>query len=124
MVAMAIQSRVSIRESVERKSWTSEDWREMGAFLAQSLAVVCGAALLYSLGPAVGMVLIVGCLAAWSLCRNWTVSAKAEGCCDEESEHAAPVDSPAHCANPVWLRSGRLGMCVDSAARSVQRQGA
>lgn len=51
--------------------------------------------MLYSLGPAVGMVLIVGCLAAWSLCRNWTVSAKAEGCCDEESEHAAPVDSPA-----------------------------
>ena len=67
MVAMAIQNRVSIRESVERKSWTSEDWTWIGAFLAQVVGTRLWQHPALCLGPAVGMTLVVGCLAAWSL---------------------------------------------------------
>ncbi len=124
MVAMAIQSQVSVRESVQRKSWTSEDWREIRVFLAQSLGLVCGAVLLYSLGPVLGMALIVGGVAGWLLLRNRTASVTDEGGPADAGGQAATVDSPSHCSNPAWLRGGRLAICIESAAHSVQRQGA
>jgi hypothetical protein len=75
MATVAIQNRLSVRELVERKSWTAEDWREVRWFLAQSAGLVCGAMLLYSLGPALGVALVVGGLATGSLCRKLTGSA-------------------------------------------------
>jgi len=78
MVAMAIQSQVSLRESVERKPWTSDDRREVLLFLAESFGLVCAALFLYSLGPGVGITLIAVSLAAWSLLRS-RIASEGEG---------------------------------------------
>ena len=67
MVTMAIPRQLRLQESVERKGWTSQDWRSIGLFLAQSSLLVSAAVLLYCFGPALGVTLIVGSLALWSL---------------------------------------------------------
>ena len=72
MVAMAIQSQVSLRESVERKPWTSEDGREVVLFVAQSFGLICAAVLLYSVGPALGITFLVATVGVWSLLRKLT----------------------------------------------------
>ncbi len=124
MVAMAISNQVGLRETVERKTWTSADWREIGLFLAQSLGLVGSAVLLYFLGPALGMALIVGGVAVWLLLMNQSASATDEGGPAETSGQAATVNAPSHCSDPAWSRGGRLAMCIESAAHAVQRQGA
>jgi len=122
MVSLGIQSRVCIRESVERKAWTSEDWREISVFLAQSCGLVCAAIFLYSLGPALGMTLIAVSLAVWLLLRSQIASEEEEDGINEDCGHAAAVNSPSHCANPAWLRNSR--MLPLPTARPVVRQGA
>ena len=71
MVTRAIEGPMYVRESVERKPWTSEDLRDLVVFLAQSFGIVCAGVVVYFLGPALGMALIVGGLAVWSLFGNW-----------------------------------------------------
>jgi hypothetical protein len=70
MEAMAFQDQACTRESVLRKPRTSEDWREVVVFLAQSLGLVGAAVLLHTLGPVFGITLIAGSLLVWSLHRN------------------------------------------------------
>ena len=122
MVAMAVQSQFSVLDSVKLKSWTAEDWREVRVSLVQTLGLVCGAALLYSLGPVLGMTLIVAGIAAWSLRKKQTATGNDEGDPAEARGQVATADSPSHCSNPAWLRGGRLAMCIESAAcRSTAR---
>jgi hypothetical protein len=70
MVTMAFPDQACTRESAKRKLWTAESWRAFLVFLAQSLGLVCAAALLYPLGPALGVTLIVAGLAVWSQIRK------------------------------------------------------
>jgi hypothetical protein len=127
MVLMAIPSpvcsQVGTRESIERKPWNAEAWNDVFGFLAQSLALVCAAIFLYALGPALGMTLLAVSLVVWSLLRSQIASEEEEGP-EENGAYAATLNSPAHCANPVWMRSGRFGMSAAAATRPVQRQGA
>ena len=124
MVAMTIQNQVSARESIERKTWTSQDWHELLAFLAQSSGLVCAGVFLYSLGPALGMTLIVVSRAVWSFLRSQTASAEEEDGRHEDDWQVAGVNSASHGAGPVWMRSSRFGMSTAAVARPVQRQGA
>ncbi len=122
MVTMAIQGQVGVRESVERKPWSSEAWRDVLAFLAQVSGLVCAAVFLYSLGAALGMTLIVVSLGVWAFLKSQTASA--EDGPDEESGLVASVDSPLRRADLAWLNSGRFAVPAAPAARPVQRQGA
>ena len=124
MVSMAIQYQVCTRESVERKPWTSEARNDILRFFALSLGLVCAAMFLYCLGPALGMTLLAVSLVVCVFLRSQIASEGEEGSPDDESGHAASADSPLRCAEPAWLRTGRLGMSVESATRPVQRQGA
>ena len=128
MSSMAMQSQVCGRELIERKLWTSAGWREISVFIVQSVGLVCAAIFLYSLGPALGMTLTAVSVAVWLFLRSQIASDEEDGLdedgLDEDRRHAGTVYSPSNCANPAWLRNGRLGMCVESATRSVQRQGA
>ncbi len=123
-MSMAIQSQVCARESIERKPWTSEGWREISVFVAQSFGLVCTAVFLYSLGPSLGMTLIAVSLAVWSLLRSQTASEEEEDDSNQDRGHASTVNSPSHCANPAWSRNGRWGMSMASATHLVHRQGA
>jgi hypothetical protein len=123
MVAMSIQSPTSIRESVERKPWTSEARNDVFAFLSKASGVVCAATLLYCLGPAIGMTLVGVSIAVWSSLRSQTACTEDEGGLGGEDCRAALEHSPPHCTNPVWLRSGRVAGPTALATRSVQRQG-
>ncbi len=127
MVTMAIQGQVGVRESIERKPWTSEAWRDVLGFLAQSLGLVCAAVFLYSLGPALGMTLFAVSLGVWLFLGSQTASAEEEDEVGEgeveDSRLLAGVD-PSRWADPLGLRSSRLGIPAVSAARPVQRQGA
>jgi len=124
MVAMSIQSPISMRESVERKPWTSEARNDVFVFLAKASGVVCAATLLYCLGPALGMTLVGVSLAVWSFLRSQTASTEDEDGLGSEDCRAALEHSPPHCTNPVWLRSGRLAAPTVLATHPVQRQGA
>jgi hypothetical protein len=124
MLSMALSGQVCTRESVERKPWTAQDGREIGRFLAQSVGLVCAAIFLYSVGPACGMALAVGSLAVWSLLRSRAGAAAHEDGPDEDGGHADTVNPPARCADPAWLKNGRLGMSMAAATHPVQRQGA
>ena len=124
MVTMAIQGQVCARESIEREPWNAEARNDVIVFLAQSFGVVCAAIFLYCLGPSLGMTLIVVSLAVWSFLRSQTASAEEENGPEEGGGPAVVLNSPARSAEPVWLRSGRLGMSLVSAPRPAQRQGA
>jgi hypothetical protein len=117
---MAIKHQVGTRESIERNPWTSEDWREVLVFLAQSFGLVCVAVFLYSLGPALGMALLVGSLAVWPLFRNQPASEKEKDGLGEKDGHAANVNSPSRRACPIPLRNDRFGVSVLSATHRVQ----
>ena len=122
MVSMVIQSQVCGRESIERKPWTSEAWNDVFLFLAQSSGIVCAAIFFYSLGPALGVTLMVVSLVVWAFLRSQTASEEEDGPC-EDSGLAVAVNSPSRCADPAGLRNGRWGMSLVTAARPVQRQG-
>ncbi len=124
MFAMTIQHRSGVQESIERKPWTSQDWRELSMFVAQSVGLVGAAIFLYSLGPALGMTLIAVGLAVWSSFRSQIAGDEEKDSSGEESGHASTVSSPSHCADPSWLRNGRLGMSGVADTRPVHRQGA
>jgi len=128
MVSMAIPSQVCsqvcTRESVERKSWTSEARNDVFGFFAQSIGLVGAAIFLYSLGPALGMTLIAVSLAVWSFLRSQTASEDEEDGSEEDVGHAAALNSPSRFADPVWMRSGRFGMSTAAATRPAERQGA
>jgi hypothetical protein len=109
-----------MRESVERKPWTSEDWRKSVVFLAQSFGLVCAAIFLYSLGPKLSMALIAVSVAVWSLLSS-QIACEEEGP-DEESGRAVAANSPSRCADPAWLRNP--GVSSVSTARPVMQQGA
>ncbi|MGO9108568.1 MAG: hypothetical protein ACLP9L_04980 [Thermoguttaceae bacterium] len=123
MLSMAIPSQVCTRESIDRNPWTSAARNDVSLFIAKSFGLVCAAMFLYSLGPALAMALIVVSLAVWSLLRNQIASEEEEGP-EENSGYAATLNSSAHCANPVWVRSDRFGMPAAADTRPVQRQGA
>ena len=59
MVSMAIPSQLCMREPIERKPWNCEARNDVFGFLSQSFGLVCVAVFLYSLGPALGMTLMV-----------------------------------------------------------------
>jgi hypothetical protein len=126
MVSMAIPSQVCshvcTRGSIERKPWNSEARNDVLGFLAQSVGLVCAAIFLYSLGPALGMTLIVVSLVVWSLLRSQIAFEEDEDRSGEDGGYAASLNS-SHCANPVWIRSDRFGTSPAAATRSVQRQG-
>ena len=122
MIAMAIQGQVGVRESIERKPWTSEAWREVLVFLAQSLGLVGAAVFLYSLGVGLGMTLLIVGLGVWAFLRSQT--AEEEEAADEDSRLAAGMDSASRTSGLVWLRNSRLGLPATPAAHPVQRQGA
>ena len=98
MVARAIENPMYMRESVDRKAWTLEDGLDLFVFLTQSVGLVCAAILIYSLGPALGMALVVGGLAVWSLLGNHSASAKEEEGSDEDNR--PPVPRPALSSRP------------------------
>lgn len=120
MVAMTIQNQACTRESIERKPWTSEAWNDVFVFLAQSFGVVCGAIFFYAVGPALGVTLIAVSLAVRSFLRSQT--AEGEDKRHDDGGQAVSLNSPSHCADPVWLRSS--GMSFRSTALPVVRQGA
>lgn len=123
MLAMTFRNQVSVRESVEHKPWTAQDWREISVFFAQSVGLVGAAILLYTLGPALGVTLIAISLAGWSLLRRQTAAGKEEDdSSGEEGGPASTTGSPSHCADPSWLRN--TGMPSAPSARPVIRQGA
>jgi hypothetical protein len=122
MMAMAIQSQVCTRESVERNPWTSEDWRATCVFLAQSFGLVCVGIFLYSLGPALGMALIVVSLAVWSLLGSQIASEEEEDGPNEYSGRAAAANARSRFADPAWLRNP--GVSSVSTVRPIIRQGA
>jgi len=122
MLSMAIASQVRTRESIERKPWTSEARNDVSVFLATSFGLVCAAIFLYSLGPALGMALIVVSFAVWSLLRSQIASEEEEDGAGEDFRHAIAVDSASQWANPAWQRNP--GMSSVSTARPVMRQGA
>ena len=122
MVSMAILGQVCVRESIERKPWNSEARNDVIAFFAQSFGVVCAAIFLYSLGPSLGMTLMVVSFAVWSFLRSQTASTDVDDGADEDYRHAAAVNSPSRFADPVWSRNS--GMSSVSSARPVLRQGA
>jgi len=126
MLTMAIQNRVCVRESTERKPWTSEARNDVFAFLAKLFGVVCAAVFLYSLGPAVGMTLIAVILVVWSLLRSQIAFEfeEEEDSPAEDNRHAASVHSPLRCTDPTWLRNGRSGTSMLASADPDQRQGA
>ena len=115
MGTVALQGQVLTSESVERKPWNSQDWREVVLFVAQSFGIVCAAVSLYALGPALGMAFIVGSLIVWSVVKNDSASVKEEPVTDEGCGRT-------NCASPAWLRN--LGLPTASAARPVIRQSA
>ena len=92
MAAIAIHSQVCGRESTERKPWNSEDWRDLVVFLATACGVICIAAVLYSLGPALGTTLILGGIAVWSLARHPAAS-KDETAADQDSGYATTANA-------------------------------
>ena len=125
MVSMAIRNQLGTRELIESKPWNSEARNDVLGFAAQGFGLVCVAIFLYSLGPALGMTLIVVSLAVWALLRSQIASEgeEEEGSC-EDSVHDAGINSWSHCADPVWVRSGRFGMSTAATTRPAQRQGA
>lgn len=126
MVSMAIPSQVGsqvcMRESIERKPWTSEAWNDVFGFFAQSLGFVCAAIFVYSLGPALGMALIAVSLAVWSLLRSQIASEEGEQL-EEDGGHADSLNWPSRGADPVWMGSSRFGTSTAPAIRPAQRQG-
>ena len=89
--------------------------------LTQAFAVVCGAAFLYSLGPALGMTLIFASLVVWSFLRSQIASEEERS--EEDGGYAAGLSSSSHSANPVWIGSDRFGTSAAAATRPVQRLG-
>ncbi len=126
MVSMAISSPISsqvcTRGSIERQPWTREARNDVLGFLAQSSLLVCAAIFLYSLGPALGMTLIVVSLVVWSLLRSQMASEEEES--EKDGQYAPALNSLLHCANPVWIRGDRFASSTTAATRPVQRQGA
>ena len=116
MLTLALRSQFCGRESVERKPWTSEDSRAVLVFLAQSLGLVCAAMFLYSLGLALGMMLMVASLAVWSFLKSQIASAEEE---DGRGEDSDTVESPSRCADPACTRNSRLAAASVSAARPL-----
>ena len=121
MIAMAIQGQVGVRESIERKPWTSEAC-EVLVFLAQSLGLVGAAVFLYSLGVGLGMTLLIVGLGVWAFLRSQT--AEEEEAADEDSRLAAGMDSASRTSGLVWSRNSRLGLPATPVAHPVQRQSA
>jgi hypothetical protein len=122
MATMAIHNQVGMRESIERKPWTCEDWRESLVFLAESAGLVCAAIFFYSLGPNLSMALIAVSLAVWSLLSSQIACEEEEDGLDEDSGRAMAANSPSRCADPAWLRNP--GASSASTVRPVMQQGA
>lgn len=70
MSYLAIRGPSPSSEPIERRQWNADDAREIGLFLAQCLGVAALAVVLYSVGPAVALLLVTGGLAIWSLRRG------------------------------------------------------
>ena len=106
-------------ETIERGPWTSHDSYELFLFLVQSCGIVCAGVLLYSLGPAVGIAVLVGSLVAWSKLASRSVECLA----DKDSGHDGPVTSVSD-AGTARLRNGLIVASTAKASRPVLRQSA
>lgn len=83
MTTMTIPARAA--QAIETGPWTSQDWYATGVLLAQSCGIVGAGALLYALGPALGVTLLIGGLTVGALLRKRAALAKdgpadASGC--------------------------------------------
>ncbi len=70
MSYLALHGQSYPSDFTERHAWTAQDNRELAAFIAQVTCIVVAAVILYALGPALGLLLVAGCLAVWALLRR------------------------------------------------------
>jgi len=98
-------------EANGRGPWTVHDWYESFLFLVQAFVIVCGGVLLYTLGPAIGIAVLVGGLTAWSVIGNHPGSAKKEPAVDEDCSRtqAKSPDVSAVPTMPPTLRKRARG---------------
>ena len=106
-------------ETIERGPWTSHDSYELFLFLVQSCGFVCAGVLLYSLGPAVGIAVLLGSLVAWSKRASRSTKCLA----DEDGGHDEPATSMSD-AGTARLRNDLVVASTAKASRPVLRQGA
>ena len=106
-------------EAIGRGPWTSHDSYELFLFLVQSCGIVCAGVLLYSLGPALGIAVLVGSLVAWSK----VAARRTQGLANEESEHDGPAASVSD-AVTARLRNDLIVASTAKASRPVLRQSA
>ena len=101
MAALTFSTRAP--EAIERGPWTSHDWYELFLFFVQSCGIVCVGVFLYSLGPALGIAVLVSSLMTWSKVANHFAARRAQCLADENGEHDRPASS-------VGVLSGGAGV--------------
>jgi hypothetical protein len=112
-------------EAIGRGPWTSHDWYESFLFLVQSCGIVCVGVFLYSLGPALGIAVLVGSLVAWSKVAGYLAARKAPCLADEDAEHdrlASSVSVPSRYAGTARLKNDLLSVSAAIASRLHLRQ--
>jgi hypothetical protein len=89
------------QEAIGRGPWTSNDSYELCVFLVRSCGIVGAAVFLYSLGPALGVAVLVGGLAAWSKITKYLARTRAQSLASEKGEYDGAAFSK---RVPFWLR--------------------
>ena len=112
-------------EAIGRGAWTSHDWYALFLLFAESCGIVGVGVLLYSLGPALGIVVLAGSLVAWSTVSNHLAATRAACRADEDGEHDGPSSSggtPSDRAGTAWLKNDQPGGSATITGRPILRQ--
>jgi hypothetical protein len=88
------------QESIGRGPWTSNDSYELCVFLVRSCVIVGAAVFLYSLGPGLGIAVLVGGLAAWLKITKCRARTRAQSLTGENGEYDGTISSK---GMPFWL---------------------
>ena len=111
-------------EAITRGTWTSHDWYDLFVFGVQSCGIVCIGVFLYSLGPALGIAVLVGGLVAWSKITGHLATLRAQRLA-EDGENGRPeylVHVPSGCADMARLKKRPLAVSTSTDHRPVIRQ--
>jgi hypothetical protein len=81
------------QEAIGRGPWTANDSYELCVFLVRSCGIVGAAVFLYSLGPALGVAVLVGGLAAWAKITKYLARTRAQSLGGEIDEYAGAASS-------------------------------
>jgi hypothetical protein len=120
MSYLALHQKPLSSDLTGRHAWTAHDSREFAVFIAQISSIVALAVIFYLVGPAMGLLLAIVCLAVLAWFRRFAGASDGTGKQGNRAAAAEMSMTQTSAQRPDCDRSGRdaLGMVVRQASTS------